>query len=67
MKEFNDIFFLLAQATVIIAVILALIRLKFSDEVQARRFICLVAALVLFQLINITSQVKAIADFILQR
>lgn len=67
MKEFNDIFFLLAQATVIITVILALIRLKFSDEVQERRFICLVAALVLFQLINITSQVKAIADFILQR
>ena len=67
MKELNDIFFILAQATAIIAVILAAIRLKFSDEVQARRFICLVAALVLFQLINITLQVRAIADFIVQR
>jgi len=67
MKELNDVFFILAQATAIIAVILAAIKLNFRDEVQARRFVCLVAALVLFQLINITLQVRTIAEFIVQR
>ena len=67
MQALNDVFFIIAQVTAIIAVIMAALRFKFSDEVSARRFICLILAIMLFQVMNIALYVKEIANAIVQR